>query len=85
MLPFMPLFAPTEAMEAAPELIVLKDPLNPLKTTAFKVASISFAPPKTLEIATLGGERIVINGACKGLVRASPLLVEERFLRPLLA
>ena len=72
MLPFMPIFAPMEAMEAAPELIVLKNPSNPLMTTAFKVASISFAPPKTLEIATLGGERIVLNGACKGLVRACP-------------
>ena len=50
------------------QLIVLKDPNEPLMTTGFKVQSISFAPPNSIEIRTQGGERILLIGASLGYI-----------------
>ena len=68
LLPYLPLHAPKEALEAVPELIILRDPVKPLTTSAYKVISMSFTPPHTLEIAAASGERIVLLGASRGYV-----------------
>jgi len=65
---FLPLHAPTEALEAAPELIVLKDPVSPTAMTGYRVESISFAPPHTIHVKAHGGERILLIGATRGYI-----------------
>ena len=65
LLPFLPLYAPGQALEASPELVVVN---TALQTTAYRISEISFQPPTRLTLTALSGTRIVLVGAAVGHV-----------------
>mmetsp|Transcript_2333 Transcript_2333/g.4804 ORF Transcript_2333/g.4804 Transcript_2333/m.4804 type:complete len:856 (-) Transcript_2333:259-2826(-) len=67
MLTYLPKYAPAEALEAVPELIVINHPDQPSVTAAYKVASIFFIPPHTMEIQLVGNRLLTLEGTAKGL------------------
>jgi hypothetical protein len=66
LLPFLPIHAPTETLEVAPEFVTIFGPTG--ISTAHRIASISFAPPAMMRLVALDGSVVVLHSASHGEV-----------------
>jgi hypothetical protein len=66
LLPFLPIYAPTEALEVAPEFVTIYD--GDGISTAHRIASISYAPPSMMRLSMLDGTIVVLHSASHGEV-----------------
>lgn len=73
MLPFLPMYAPFEAMAAMPEMVVLFDKASPTPSGNAKayqtlsIKDVKYLPPFTLELHATNGGNITLAGPAVGI------------------
>ena len=67
LLPYLPLRAPSVALEASPEFVVI-DMGGSMGTVGYRIASVAYKPPTTLTLRAMDGTSIVLIGAAIGYV-----------------
>jgi hypothetical protein len=66
LLPYLPLYAPGDALEMSPEMVTVMDSM--MNTVAFRIATVGYAPPTTMHLLAMDGTNILLKGAGKATV-----------------